>query len=92
MRSNKEQMHIFGLRPKIHAASNQMTVSTATGELDLYDLGSVRLKRQYNFPASVIYERFSPDGKRLFVLTRDQTAFTLDLTVDAEVIDTAAQR
>jgi hypothetical protein len=28
---------------------------------------------------SIAYKKFSADGKRLFVLTRDQTAYVLDL-------------
>lgn len=68
-----------------------MTIATATGELDLYDLASSQIKRKYNFPTSVMYERFSPDAKHLFVLTRDQTAYLLDTTTEAAV-DSASQR
>jgi WD40 repeat protein len=89
--TGEEKMRMFGVRPLLNSASRQMTVSTATGELDLYDLGNVQGKREYNFPTSVIYERFSPDGKRLFVLTRDQTAYTLDLT-RPPAVQTAAER
>ena len=78
--SGEEKMRIFGVSPLIHAASHQMAVWTATGELDLYELGSSQVKRKFNFPTAVAYARFSPDGKRLFVLTRDQTAYTLDLS------------
>jgi WD40 repeat protein len=78
--SGEEKMRMFGVNPLIHASSHQLAVSTATGELDLYDLGNSQVKRHYNFPTSVMYERFSPDGRLLFVLTRDQTAYTLDLT------------
>jgi WD40 repeat protein len=88
--SGEEKMRIFGVSPMIHAASHQLTIATATGELDLYDLASSQIKRKYNFPTSVMYERFSPDGRRLFVLTRDQTAYLLDVT--AETVDSAAQR
>jgi WD40 repeat protein len=79
--SGEEKMRMFGGNPIIHAASHQMAVSTAAGELDLYELANSSVKRQYNFPTSVMYAQFSPDGRRLFVLTRDQTAYTLDLTV-----------
>jgi hypothetical protein len=78
--SGEEKMRIFGLVPVVHASSGQMAVSTAEGEVDLYDLATSQVRRKYNFPVPVMYERFSPDGKRLFVLTRDQTAYTLDLT------------
>ena len=73
-------MHLFGLSPALHAGTRQLAISTATGELDLYELGNPQVKREYQFPTSVAYKTFSSDGKRLFVLTRDQTAYILDLT------------
>jgi len=50
------------------------SVATVTGGLNLYDLPGGQLRRKYNFPAPLAYQRFSSDGRRLFVLTRDQTA------------------
>jgi hypothetical protein len=49
------------------------------GEVNVYDLPGSKLLHSYKFPASVAYKKFSSDGKRLFVLTRDQTAYVLDL-------------
>ena len=79
--TGEQTMHLFGLSPVLHAGTRQLAISTATGELDFYELGNPQVKRQYQFPTSVAYKAFSPDGKRLFVLTRDQTAYVLDLTV-----------
>lgn len=90
--TGEEKMRMFGMHPLIHAASHKMAVSTATGELDLYDLGNSQVKQKYSFPTSVLYERFSPDGKRLFVLTRDQTAYTIDLTAEPQTDQATAQR
>lgn len=89
--NGEEKMRIFGQQPRIHAASHQLTVSTASGELDLYDLESSQVKRKFNFPTPVAYQRFSPDGKRMFVLTRNQTAYTLDLTAQTSPKATIAQ-
>lgn len=75
-------MHLFGLAPVLHAGTRQLAISSATGELDLYELGNPQVKREYHFPTSVAYKTFSPDGKRLFVLTRDQTAYVLDLAAN----------
>jgi len=78
--TGEQTMHLFGLSPALHAGTRQLAISTATGELNLYELGSPQVKREYQFPTSVAYKTFSSDGKRLFVLTRDQTAYILDLT------------
>jgi len=41
---------------------------------------------------SIAFKKFSADGKRLFVLTRDQTAYVLDVTAsDATQSSAAAQ-
>jgi len=78
--SGEEKGHVFGVEPVVSAAARQFAVSTSTGEVDIYDLAGTQLRRQFKFPTSIAYKRFSPDGKRLFVLTRDQTAYVLDLT------------
>ncbi len=78
--SEKEIGHVFGHSPVISTAAGAYAVSTAEGAVNIHDLLNSQLRRSYKFPVSVAYKRFSPDGKRLFVLTRDQTAYILDLT------------
>jgi hypothetical protein len=72
--SGQEKGHVFGLDPVVSAIAGQFAVSTSSGGVNLYDLENTQLRRQFKFPNSIAYKRFSPDGKRLFVLTRDQTA------------------
>jgi WD40 repeat protein len=78
--SGKELGHVFGSAPVISSAAGEYAVSTAAGELNVYDFASSQLHHSYKFPASVAYKEFSSDGRRLFVLTRDQTAYVLDLS------------
>lgn len=79
--SGKETGHVFGYAPVVSSAAGEYAVSAGEGEVVVYGLVNSDLQRSYKFPASVAYKQFSPDGKRLFVLTRDQTAYVLDLTV-----------
>jgi WD40 repeat protein len=73
--------HVFGSHPVLCAASRNLAVTTAAGDVDVYRLPGNESLHSYKFSAPVAFKRFSPDGKRLFVLTRDQTAYILDLTV-----------
>ena len=70
---------MFGHAPVISSAGGVYAVSAGDGEVNVYSLAESQLRRTYKFPVSVAYKKFSPDGKRLFVLTRDQTAYVLDL-------------
>ncbi|MEO7505627.1 MAG: hypothetical protein ABIZ95_00195, partial [Pyrinomonadaceae bacterium] len=53
-------------------------VQNAKGTLDLYELKTFQKREQYAFAANIALVQFNPDGKRLFVLTADQTAYVLD--------------
>jgi WD40 repeat protein len=77
--TGKEVGHVFGHLPAISSAGGIYAVSAGEGELNVYGLADSGLLRTYHFPVSIAYKKFSPDGKRLFVLTRDQTAYVLDL-------------
>ncbi|MBZ5548774.1 MAG: M48 family metalloprotease [Acidobacteriia bacterium] len=79
-RSGSEVGHVFGTDPLLSAAARQFAVTAANGDVQTYDLATTTLQRQYKFPTPVAFKQFSADGKRLFVLTRDQTAYVLDLT------------
>lgn len=76
--TGEEKAHVFGDYPAVSGPGSAFSVATVSGELNLYDLPSGKLRREYKFPVPVAYQSFSPDGRRLFVLTRDQTAYVLD--------------
>ena len=79
MTTGKELGHVFGDAPSISSAAGEFAVSTAETDVNVYSLADSQLRRAYKFPVSIAYKRFSLDGKRLFVLTRDQTGYVLDL-------------
>ena len=82
--SGKELGHVFGQAPSISSAGGVFAVTTSEGQVNVYGLADSQLRRTYQFPVSIAYKKFSPDGKRLFVLTRDQTAYVLDLSSTQE--------
>ena len=82
--SGKETGHVFGVAPILSSVAGIYAVSTREGEVNVYGLTDSQLWRTYQFPGSIVYKKFSGDGKQLFVLTRDQTAYVLDLNAAPE--------
>ncbi len=82
--SGKELGHVFGSAPIVSSAGGIYAVTSSEAEVFVYGLEGSRLRRRYKFAGSVAYKRFSSDGRRLFVLTRDQTAYVLDLSAASE--------
>jgi len=53
-------------------------VENYPGELTFYDLASGDSQRRLTFGTGTAFLRFSLDGKKLFVLDGDQTAYVFD--------------
>ena len=83
--SGREQGHVFGHAPAISSRGGVYAASIGDDEVKVYGLADSELRRSYKFPVSIAYKKFSSDGKRLFVLTRDQTAYVLDLTASEQM-------
>jgi len=47
--------------------------------MEFYDLTTLKKRDELVFPESVTIARLSGDGKRMLVVTADQTVYTLDL-------------
>jgi len=69
---------LTGSRPEISRAANLLTARTQTGELTLYDLQMLQPRAVHNFDSRVACSAFSADGKRLLVLSANQTIYLLD--------------
>jgi len=90
--SGKEVGHVFGHAPVISNAAGMYAVTASENAVYLYGLADSQLRGTYRFAVSIAFKKFSADGKRLFVLTRDQTAYVLDVTAsDATQSSAAAQ-
>lgn len=79
--SNGQQVgKIFGRRPAISPASGLLAIEKEDGVLALHDLTSLEKRQQFSFASRISLHIFSPDGKRLFVLTADQKYYVLDVS------------
>jgi hypothetical protein len=81
--TGQESGRLVGYFPAISAESRSLAMSDG-GDLSIYDLPTLNKRATYRFPTAVIYSHFSADGQRLFVLTLDQTAYTLDIFAAAK--------
>lgn len=68
-----------GYLPAISPEAGLLSVAGDSGNLTITDLKAPAQKRQYTFPSNVAYSHFSADGKRLLVMTEDQTVYVLDV-------------
>ncbi len=69
--------HEEGYIPAISAPAGLLSFAGGSGRLTVVDLKSPAQTRQYTFPSNVAYSHFSVDGKRLLVMTEDQTVYVL---------------
>jgi tricorn protease-like protein len=78
--SGEQKGRVFGRNATVSSASNLLCVENETGQLAVYDLERMEKRDQFVFSHPVSMLRFSDDGKRLFVLTDDQTMYVLDMS------------
>jgi hypothetical protein len=69
----------FGTSAAINPAKNQIVVENYPGELTFYDLNTGDSQARLNFGSGAAFVRFSLDGKKLFVLSGEQTAYAFDV-------------
>lgn len=81
--SGEQKGRVFGRNATVSSASKLLCVENETGQLAVYDLARMEKRDQFVFSHPVSMVRFSDDGKRLFVLTDDQTVYLLDMTAVA---------
>jgi hypothetical protein len=73
----------FGYRPQISRNGQRLCLANGRGHLVVYDLQSLRQIDELYFSNSISVQYLSEDGKKLFVLTNDQTAFQFDISSEA---------
>lgn len=77
----RQKGKIFGGRADVSPASHLLAAENGDGLMTLYDLESLDKREQFTFPSRISLLRFSEDGKRLFVLTANQTVYVVDATL-----------
>jgi Peptidase family M48 len=73
------QQRFFGSNAAVNPIKNQVAVENYPGELTIYNLTSGDHESRLLFSGRIAFVRFSLDGKRLFVLTDQQTAYAFDV-------------
>ncbi|HEX8286171.1 MAG TPA: M48 family metalloprotease [Pyrinomonadaceae bacterium] len=81
--SGEQRGKYFGRAPAISKAAGLLSVETERGQLTLFDLSTGERRDRYDFSSPVSLAHFGDDGKRLLVLTADQTVYLLDLAAKA---------
>ena len=75
---------VFGGYATVSPAGNLLCVENESGKLAVYDLRTMEKRDQFVFSSPVSLVRFSRDGRQLFVLTSNQTAYMLDTSALAD--------
>lgn len=76
--TGEKKVGLFGTRSLLSPAAELLLIENESGQLDIYGLPSLEKKSQLSFSSPISAEAFSEDGKRLFVLTSNQTAYIFD--------------
>lgn len=69
----------FGYHPQISRNGEWLCLANGRGHLIIYDLRALKQTEELSFANHVSAYAFSEDGKRLLVLTDDQTVFVFDI-------------
>ena len=70
----------FGSQTAVAAETGLLSVENASGQVTLYELATMKKRDEFTFASFVAFSTFSGDGKKLFVLTANQTAYVLDVS------------
>ena len=72
------QHRFFGATAALNPRGNQIAVENYPGELTVYDLATGNIYARLRFKTAAVFTRFSLDGKRLLVVTAEQSAYAFD--------------
>ncbi len=77
--SGEQTGRVFGSRATVGAAARVLCVENGPGRVALYDLDTMKRRDDFTFTHAVSLTSFSSDGKKLLVVTADQTAYVLNI-------------
>ncbi len=78
-KQGQQMGRFFARSVKVSGPANTLCVNHPQGRMEFYDLTTLKKRDELVFPESVTIARLSGDGKRMLVVTADQTVYTLDL-------------
>ncbi len=70
---------LFGRKPVV-SSGGLLAAQNERGQLSIYNLNAAMKRRQYVLSSPIVFVDFAQDGKRLFVLTANQTAYVFATT------------
>jgi WD40 repeat protein len=76
--TGEQKAVVFGSHALLSPAAGLLAVENEMGQLDMYELKSLEKKNELTFPYAISACSFSEDGKRMFLLTGDQTVYVFD--------------
>ena len=78
--TGEQKGHMFGSSAAVAKTTGLLAVENEPGKVVVYDLATVAKLDEFVFSSPVSLARFSADGKRLFILTANQTIYFLDVS------------
>jgi hypothetical protein len=75
---------VFGQRSILSSAAGYIATENGAGQLQIYGLPGLEKGSRLSFSSPIAMDRFSADGKRLFVLTSDQHFYLFDTSLLAQ--------
>jgi Tol biopolymer transport system component len=80
LRTGEQRGRVFGGYGTISLQAGLLCVENEIGKIALYSLNNFEKRDEMVFSSPISMLRFSPDGRRLFVLTGNQTVYLLDVS------------
>jgi WD40 repeat protein len=78
LKTGEQKGRVFGEYATISPDGKLLCVANENGKLNIYSLPTMQSVEQFVFSSSVFLLEFSEDGKKLIVLTSNQTAHVFD--------------
>jgi WD40 repeat protein len=80
LKSGEQKARVFGDYATVSPDGKLLCVTNETGKMHLYRLADMQSIEQFVFTSPVSVVEFTDDGKRLVVLTSNQTAHVFDIS------------
>jgi hypothetical protein len=80
LKTGEQRGRVFGGFGTISLPANLLCVENETGKIAFYDLANFKKQDEMVLSNPIAMLQFSADGRRLFVLTANQTAYLVDVS------------
>jgi hypothetical protein len=92
LRTGERKGQVFGSHAAVSQSRGLLCVENESGKLAVYDLATLEKRDELVFSNPVSVVAFGEDGRRMFVLTANQTAYLFDLSAFVPGASTSASR